>query len=44
MPLILDLESAYEHAKTDPASRPRWTICWKHYVGRPLARSISPSA
>ena len=36
MPLILDLERAYNDAKADPvASRPRWTAISRTYVGRP---------
>ena len=41
MPLILELEARYEHAKTDPTSGPRWTICWSTMSAGP-ARSISP--
>jgi tryptophan synthase beta chain len=35
MPLILDLEARYEHAKTDPAFWAEMDWLWKHYVGRP---------
>ncbi len=35
MPLILDLERRYEHAKTDPEFWAEMDDLWKHYVGRP---------
>jgi tryptophan synthase beta chain len=35
MPLILELESAYETAKTDPAFREELDGFLEHYVGRP---------
>jgi tryptophan synthase beta chain len=35
MPLILDLEERYTHAKTDPAFWAEMDDLWKHYVGRP---------
>ncbi len=35
MPLILDLEQRYEHAKTDPTFWAEMDDLWKHYVGRP---------
>ena len=35
MPLILDLEKAYNHAKTDPSFRAELDGLLKHYVGRP---------
>ena len=35
MPLILDLEERYEHAKTDPSFWAEMDDLWKHYVGRP---------
>ncbi len=35
MPLILDLEARYEHAKTDPSFWTEMDDLWKHYVGRP---------
>jgi tryptophan synthase beta chain len=35
MPLILDLEQRYEHAKTDPGFWAEMDWLWKHYVGRP---------
>ncbi|MDH5530753.1 MAG: tryptophan synthase subunit beta, partial [Paracoccaceae bacterium] len=35
MPLILDLEERYEHAKTDPTFWAEMEDLWKHYVGRP---------
>lgn len=35
MPLVLDLESEYERAKTDPEFRDEMEFLWKHYVGRP---------
>ncbi len=35
MPLILDLEVEYEHAKTDPSFWAEMDDLWEHYVGRP---------
>ncbi|MCC0079186.1 MAG: tryptophan synthase subunit beta [Rhodobacter sp.] len=35
MPLILDLEARYEHAKTDQSFWDEMRDLWKHYVGRP---------
>jgi tryptophan synthase beta chain len=35
MPLILDLEAEYEHAKTDPEFWAQMDDLWTHYVGRP---------
>src|SRR3954453_6043604 len=35
MPLILELESQYERAKTDAAFWAEMDDLWKHYVGRP---------
>ena len=35
MPLILELEERYEHAKTDPAFWAEMHDLWTHYVGRP---------
>jgi len=35
MPLILELEARYEHAKTDPAFWAEMHDLWTHYVGRP---------
>ncbi len=35
MPLILDLEQRYEHAKTDPEFWAEMHDLWTHYVGRP---------
>jgi len=35
MPLILELERQYEHAKTDPSFWAEMDWLWKHYVGRP---------
>ena len=35
MPLILDLEKEYEHAKTDKSFWDEMDYLWKHYVGRP---------
>ncbi len=37
MPLVLDLERAYEAAKTDPAFHAELDGLLKHYVGRPSA-------
>lgn len=35
MPLILDLEKAYDTAKSDPAFAEEMNYLWEHYVGRP---------
>ncbi|RJL18545.1 tryptophan synthase subunit beta [Paracoccus siganidrum] len=35
MPLILDLETEYERAKTDPEFWAQMDDLWTHYVGRP---------
>ncbi len=35
MPLILELEKQYEHAKTDQSFWDEMDYLWKHYVGRP---------
>jgi tryptophan synthase beta chain len=35
MPLILDLEARYEHAKTDDSFWAEMHDLWTHYVGRP---------
>ncbi|WP_375174470.1 tryptophan synthase subunit beta [Pseudooceanicola sp.] len=35
MPLILDLEKEYEHAKTDQSFWDEMDYLWTHYVGRP---------
>ena len=35
MPLILELEAQYEHAKTDDSFWAEMADLWKHYVGRP---------
>lgn len=35
MPLILELEERYEHAKTDPTFWAEMDWLWQHYVGRP---------
>jgi len=35
MPLILELEACYEHARTDPDFWAEMDDLWKHYVGRP---------
>ncbi len=35
MPLILELEQQYEHAKTDQSFWDEMDFLWKHYVGRP---------
>ena len=35
MPLILDLEERYNHAKTDPTFWAEMDDLWKHYIGRP---------
>jgi hypothetical protein len=43
MPLILDLEKAYEDAKADPSFQPNWTGSMRPMPVVPL-RFISPSA
>ncbi|WP_136683612.1 tryptophan synthase subunit beta [Falsirhodobacter xinxiangensis] len=35
MPLILELEKCYDHAKTDPSFWAEMDDLWKNYVGRP---------
>ncbi|WP_018631663.1 tryptophan synthase subunit beta [Neomegalonema perideroedes] len=35
MPLILDLEAAYQAARKDPAYAAEMTHLWRHYAGRP---------
>src|ERR1700684_3381169 len=35
MPLILELEAAYEAAKTDPTFQPERVSYGTHYIGRP---------
>jgi len=35
MPLILDLEAEYAHARTDPSFWAEMDHLWTHYVGRP---------
>jgi tryptophan synthase beta chain len=35
MPLILELEAQYNHAKTDDSFWAEMNFMWKHYVGRP---------
>lgn len=35
MPLILELEAQYDHAKTDETFWQEMEFLWKHYVGRP---------
>jgi len=42
MPLILELEKAYEEARRDPAYHAQLQDLLTHYVGRP-SRFISPS-
>ena len=42
MPLILDLEKAYEEAKADPSFAADMESYRTHYIGRP-ARSTTPS-
>jgi tryptophan synthase beta chain len=42
MPLILDLEERYEHAKTDPTFWAEMDDLWKHYVGRPSPLYFAP--
>ncbi len=42
MPLILELEERYEHAKTDPSFWAEMDDLWKHYVGRPSPLYFAP--
>jgi tryptophan synthase beta chain len=42
MPLILDLEERYNHAKTDPSFWAEMDDLWKHYVGRPSPLYFAP--
>jgi len=35
MPLILELDGCYQHARTDPDFWAEMEFLWKHYVGRP---------
>lgn len=42
MPLILDLEARYEHAKTDPSFWAEMDDLWKNYVGRPSPLYFAP--
>ncbi|MFN4202482.1 MAG: tryptophan synthase subunit beta [Tabrizicola sp.] len=42
MPLILELEERYNHAKTDPTFWAEMDDLWKHYVGRPSPLYFSP--
>jgi tryptophan synthase beta chain len=42
MPLILDLEARYEHAKTDPIFWAEMDDLWKNYVGRPSPLYFAP--
>ncbi|MBA3911676.1 MAG: tryptophan synthase subunit beta [Rhodobacter sp.] len=42
MPLILELEDRYEHAKTDPTFWAEMDDLWKHYVGRPSPLYFAP--
>ncbi|MGB1213736.1 MAG: tryptophan synthase subunit beta [Pikeienuella sp.] len=42
MPLILDLEAQYEHAKTDASFWAEMDDLWKHYVGRPSPLYFAP--
>jgi len=42
MPLILELEERYNHAKTDPAFWAEMDDLWKHYVGRPSPLYFAP--
>ena len=42
MPLILELEAQYEHAKTDPTFWAEMDALWKHYVGRPSPLYFAP--
>ena len=42
MPLILELEACYTHAKTDPSFWAEMEDLWKHYVGRPSPLYFAP--
>ena len=42
MPLILDLEERYNHAKTDPTFWAEMDDLWKHYIGRPSPLYFAP--
>jgi tryptophan synthase beta chain len=42
MPLILELEERYNHAKTDPTFWAEMDDLWKHYVGRPSPLYFTP--
>jgi tryptophan synthase beta chain len=42
MPLILELEERYNHAKTDPTFWAEMDDLWKHYVGRPSPLYFAP--
>ncbi|WP_118133390.1 tryptophan synthase subunit beta [Oceanicella sp. SM1341] len=42
MPLILELEKCYEHAKGDPGFWAEMDDLWKHYVGRPSPLYFAP--
>ncbi|MDF1621151.1 tryptophan synthase subunit beta [Pseudothioclava nitratireducens] len=42
MPLILELEAQYEHAKTDATFWAQMDDLWKHYVGRPSPLYYAP--
>jgi tryptophan synthase beta chain len=42
MPLILELEERYNHAKTDPTFWSEMDDLWKHYVGRPSPLYFAP--
>ena len=42
MPLILELEAQYNHAKTDPTFWAEMDDLWKHYVGRPSPLYFAP--
>ena len=42
MPLILELEAQYEHAKTDPTFWAEMDLLWRDYVGRPSPLYFAP--
>jgi tryptophan synthase beta chain len=42
MPLILDLEERYNHARTDPSFWAEMDHLWTHYVGRPSPLYFAP--
>ncbi|QDL91574.1 tryptophan synthase subunit beta [Paroceanicella profunda] len=42
MPLILELEKCYDHARTDPEFWAEMDDLWKHYVGRPSPLYFAP--